>query len=53
MEGKPFAERKALLNLAQMAQTEAVLDEDTFQNLIATLIVCLRDTSTNRLLADH
>ena len=36
---RPFSERKAALNLAQLAQSDATLNSDTVKNLIGTLIV--------------
>lgn len=36
---RPFSERKAALNLAQLAQSDATLNTDTVKNLIGTLIV--------------
>ena len=36
---RPFAERKAALNLAQLAQSDATLNSDKVKNLIGTLIV--------------
>ena len=38
-EKRPFAERKAALNLAQLAQSDATLNPDKVKNLIGTLIV--------------
>lgn len=35
---RPFSERKAALNLAQLAQSDATLNSDTVKNLIGTLI---------------
>ena len=35
----PFAQRKAALNLTQLANNDAALDSDSVQNLISTLIV--------------
>ena len=37
---RPFKERQAALNLAQMAQQDAKLNADTVSNLIDTLTVC-------------
>lgn len=39
MDPRPFRERKAALNLAQLAQSDAVLCPDRLANLIATLTV--------------
>lgn len=36
---RPFSERKAALNLAQLAQSDATLNPDKVKNLIGTLIV--------------
>ena len=38
-EKRPFSERKAALNLAQLAQSDATLSPDKVKNLIGTLIV--------------
>lgn len=38
-EKRPFSERKAALNLAQLAQSDATLNPDKVENLIGTLIV--------------
>ena len=38
-EKRPFSERKAALNLAQLAQSDATLNPDSVKNLIRTLIV--------------
>lgn len=40
LEARPFKERKAALNLAQMAQRNAELNSDRVTNLIDTLTVC-------------
>ena len=37
---RPFRERKAALNLVQMAQQDTELNADTLGNLIDTLTVC-------------
>ena len=39
LERRPFSERKAALNLAQMAQQDAELNPDSVKNLIDTLTV--------------
>ena len=38
-EKRPFSERKAALNLTQLAQSDATLNPDKVKNLIGTLIV--------------
>ena len=45
---RPFSERKAALNLAQLAQSDATLNPDKVKNLIGTLIVSVLTTETLR-----
>lgn len=39
LDKRPFSERKAALNLAQMAKFDAILSPDKVKNLIEILVV--------------